>query len=61
MNGRTFLLELDVMKMQLSLSFLIILEIYLNYVFGHLIGDKPWVELVMVSFQMLNYNLLHQC
>ena len=47
MSGKTFQPELAVMKMHLTQSFLVVLMISLNCVFGLLIGDKHWLELVM--------------
>jgi len=47
MNGKTFLLELAVMKIRLRVNFMIILVIFLNCDFGLRIGGKHWPEQVM--------------
>lgn len=52
MSGKTFLPELAVMKMHLTLIFLIVLVIFLNFDFGLLIEDKHWPEQVMFFFSI---------
>jgi len=47
MNGKTFLLELAVTKIQVRVNLMIILVIFLNCDFGLRIGGKRWLEQVM--------------